>query len=193
MFYDGLIDPAADSQLTFPHIDSVAGTRLTYVDKLSEGRYAYQAVLEDGRDVVVKFALNYSAACHRGCHALGIAPELIGCESLPGGWCAVVMELLDGHTTLQKRRLPRATVERAVGQIHEAGFVHGDLRLPNILVGPDDAIKIIDFDWAGTVGEAVYPPLLNPDIPWHPDVKLGAKILPEHDLHLLKAECAHLE
>ncbi|CAJ0758694.1 7688_t:CDS:1, partial [Entrophospora sp. SA101] len=63
------------------------------------------------------------------------------------------------------------------------------MRLSNILVGPDNSIKIIDFDWCGKIREVVYPPLLNQEIDvWHPDVNVGEKILLDHDLYMLNTE-----
>ena len=84
----------------------------------------------------------------------------------------------------KKLSIQKKAVE-SVKKMHNQGFVHGDMRLSNLMVGPNDSVKIIDFDWSGKVGEAVYPPLLNPEIDWHPDVKAGAKILPTHDLYML--------
>lgn len=39
---------------------------------------------------------------------------------------------------------------------HDAGFVHGDLREPNILCD-GEKLKLINYDWGGVVGEAHYP------------------------------------
>ncbi|KAH9906583.1 uncharacterized protein BXZ73DRAFT_5072, partial [Epithele typhae] len=53
-------------------------------------------------------------------------------------------------------------------------YVHGDIRPPNVLLldGWKNAssrarknkyVRIADFDWAGTIGEARYPCNLSPD------------------------------
>jgi len=134
------------------------------------------------------------------CYGLGFAPEVLAYQPLPGGWHVVVMEFLLGHETLVARqregRIPVEVVnavEEAVGKMHDGGYVHGDLRLPNILVGPGNSVKFVDFDWAGLKGEAVYPPLMNPDVGWHPDARLGKEILPEHDLYLLRSELIQVD
>jgi hypothetical protein len=93
---------------------------------------------------------------------------------------------------------------------------HGDLRPPNVLVqlpldlvtlasgSPAAAgaaaacsldvaslpVKFIDYDWAGVVGEARFPPLLNPAIPWPQGVGGGQLISQEHDVLLLSATLA---
>ena len=35
-----------------------------------------------------------------------------------------------------------------VHSFHQKGFVHGDLRLPNV-VCKDDSVMLLDFDWGG--------------------------------------------
>jgi len=189
-FYRQLLQsslPENQLQLMPLYFNSVAGTELTYHNKLENGRYVFRARLGE-RDVVVKFTKSYSRKCHKACYGLGIAPELMACKRLAGGWFAVVMEYLCDHEMLQmherKDQLWKAAID-AVIKMHDAGFVHGNLRLPNIMVGPDDAIKIIDFDWSGKQGEVVYPPFCNTEINWHPDVAVGVEIRMEHDLYLL--------
>lgn len=44
-----------------------------------------------------------------------------------------------------------------VCRLHTEGFVHGDLRLPNIIFSEEGAVTLIDFEWSGKVGEAVFP------------------------------------
>ena len=68
--------------------------------------------------------------------------------------------------------------------MHREGFVHGDLWSPNVLIGPGGMVKIIDYDWAGRDGKAMYLPFRN----WHPDAKLGELIRPDHDIFPLKSE-----
>ena len=190
--------PSTQQQLTFPYVDRVCigkvEARLTYTSRLEGGFHVFRGNVEPGSlDVVIKFARRYSRACHEECHRLRIAPRLLACEPLSGGWYVVVMEWLPNYKTLHSlsgkltQRLTDA-VNTAVQQLHRAGFVHGDLRGPNVMVGRDNSIAFIDFDWAGTVGEAVYPPLMNPEVRWHGDAKPGGEILPEHDMHLLGLE-----
>ena len=64
--------------------------------------------------------------------------------------------------------------------LHSNGFVHGDLRAPNILLLKDNTVRILDFDWTGA-GVAKYPDDLNTSVEWHEDVECGGSILPEHN------------
>jgi thiamine kinase-like enzyme len=49
------------------------------------------------------------------------------------------------------------------GPFHVAGFVFGDLRLPNVLVSAEGRLALVDFDWSGEAGNACYPLGLNED------------------------------
>ena len=51
----------------------------------------------EGQEVVVKFArLNYGDEVHKYLGEKQLAPRLISCSRLPGGWCAVIMEKIYG-------------------------------------------------------------------------------------------------
>ena len=200
-FYDDLTKnpPSGLQQLTFPYVNTVVvngdAVTLTYLEQMIPDRPLFRAQL-GGRDVVVKFSHTYSEECHAACFAQGFAPELISCERIAGGWYVVVMEWLEEYKTLSSLKNDSAVsssvlaeLRRAVETMHGEGFVHGDLRSPNVLVGPGGKVKIIDYDWAGRDGEAVYLPFRNrQNINWHPDAKLGEPIRPDHDIFLLKSE-----
>lgn len=62
----------------------------------------------------------------------------------------------------------------AAHKIHAVDFVHGDLRPQNIPV-VNNTIRILDFDWAGKVGEMRYPKELNSGVKWRTkDHKIAA-------------------
>jgi len=195
-----------DCQLTFPYTNSIKidddNVKLTYISKISEDRDIFRATLGDGpdsREVIIKFVQHYAVDCHKACHELGFSPELIACEPIAGGWYIVVIEFLEDYEPLSEIRrhskdewqVIKIETMEMVTKMHSKGFVHGDMRLPNILIkesGSEHSLKIIDFDWAGMLGEAKYPPFLNQEINWHPDVGFGKKIKKEHDLHLIDME-----
>jgi hypothetical protein len=145
--------------------------------------------------VVVKFVYNYSGtygtAVHQFLHGLGLAPRLYSAVDLHRGLVMVVMEHLDfregtgGWVELGafEKRLGnmadavRSKLERIIALLQEKRMVHADLRPKNIMVKVDGqhrmimskdepVLSLIDFDWAGMVGEVRYPPFLNPRVPW---------------------------
>ncbi|PFH47035.1 hypothetical protein AMATHDRAFT_50596 [Amanita thiersii Skay4041] len=68
----------------------------------------------------------------------------------------------------------------------EDGFVHGDIRGANLLVGREEGngelvFKMIDFDWAGKVGCTHYPSRLHSGIARASDVVACGPIEFEHD------------
>jgi len=71
------------------------------------------------------------------------------------------------------------------------GWVHGDLRSPNILV-QGEQVFLIDLDWAGKPNDQQppkYPPLLNSEVfdeeCQERGIKAGEPITKEHDLFML--------
>ena len=86
-----------------------------------------------------------------------------------------------------------AKVTEVLRLLHEAGYVHGDVRASNVLYRvyeseegqqqQDVKVMLIDFDDAGRMPHAHYSLLpFNPDVPSHPNVMPGGRIDAEHDL-----------
>jgi tRNA A-37 threonylcarbamoyl transferase component Bud32 len=104
----------------------------------------------NGNHIVVKFCPDgYGADAHRKMAELGCAPKLYGCEKV-GFMDMVVMEFIEGDRWYSPLHSANYWEELnfSIQQYHRAGFAHGDLRAPNILV-TNDGIRILDFDWAG--------------------------------------------
>ena len=75
----------------------------------------------------------------------------------------------------------RAMADRVLDVLKEQNYVHGDLRLPNLIV-KEKCIKVLDFDWAGVEGDVYYPVNLNTyDIQWPQGVDVGKEIRSQHD------------
>ena len=82
----------------------------------------------------------------------------------------------------------RRKVEKTLQVLHDAGFVHGDVRSTNILIGlesldsDDVRIHFVDFDWAGRIGGAKYPNDINGITVKRPEGAEGGKLITvEHD------------
>ncbi|KAG6894623.1 hypothetical protein C0992_005366 [Termitomyces sp. T32_za158] len=180
----------------FPFITEYDSTKFTYVSRLASdyylGKLLYEAKLDDGRRVVVKFASRYHAEAHRLLAERGLAPKLHHSSteggSLYGGRYMVVMDFFEGKMphTLSEGQFNR--VKEAIDLLHSHGIVFGDLRILNVLAKGEDVV-LIDFDWCGKGGEARYPVGINmaPELCWPPGVGPGRVMMMEHDLHLLES------
>ena len=148
------------------------------------------AAAEGYGPLLVKFCRQYGKDAHIACSKLGIAPKMVGFENLPGGWVAVVMEHLPSSFKSLSELTSEITlkfedpVTSAVKRMHDAGFVHGDLRDTNILVNTadNDDVKIVDWDWAGHPGSVEYPISINLEVPRAAVVEGGATIDRAHDV-----------
>ena len=86
----------------------------------------------------------------------------------------------------------KSFIVQMVQKGHTQGFVHGDMRLPNILLRKGDEkeadgfprydVRLLDFDWSGLSGSAKYPRRLNKEVEWPPGATYGAVISKEHDM-----------
>ncbi|KAL5523395.1 hypothetical protein ACEPAF_1662 [Sanghuangporus sanghuang] len=170
--------------------------KLQFVKRLFEdnehnAKAIFLAKLQE-KDVLVKFTHRYNGEAHRALDSEGRAPTLHFVGDIVGGLKMVVMEYIDGETVQdlkgRNRLLPASAYEdfkRALELLHQQGFVHGDYRLPNLLV-KDGRGYVVDFDWCGKHSEARYPPTLNDfdGIAWADGVARGSLMMKEHDCHL---------
>ena len=140
--------------------------------------------------VLVKFTDMYGEQIHRELAAEGLAPDLyyVGRHT---GLSMVVMELLSGCRMWNEESRTEQLVRklrRAGTILEEKGYVHGDLRPPNVHT-KEGNIYILDFDWAWMEGHAVYPDVLNPSQNWHSDAEVGSLIMKEHDKFMIENLC----
>jgi tRNA A-37 threonylcarbamoyl transferase component Bud32 len=105
----------------------------------------------------------------------------------------VIMDALDEeYKTFDKNALPatkRENIEAGLTKLHQAHYVHGDVRDVNIMVRQDGkpGFMLVDFDWAGIIGEVFYPANVNKkDVERPDDVSDGAPIKSEHDMAMLE-------
>ncbi|PFH48176.1 hypothetical protein AMATHDRAFT_42456 [Amanita thiersii Skay4041] len=158
----------------YPYVTSyqLNGAKCPFVyddDQPLESRRVFIAQC-DGRKICVKFVRRYSQEAHRFWEERGRAPELIVVNMLPAGWLMVIMEYLQGfeHWSSPPKSLWLELVT-LMNEFQQHGFVHGDIRKANILIGRAEGsgelvFKLVDFDWAGKVGMAHYPSRLHPAI-----------------------------
>jgi serine/threonine protein kinase len=141
-------------------------------------------------DVVIKFTPVYCEDAHRALADMGRAPFLRFCKRVDNvGMYVVIMDYEDGeHADIPLEDEDHIEQLRmAVKALHDANYVHGDLRAPNALI-TTGGLKLIDFDWCGEEGKARYPAdiFLAPDLGWHSGVRRGGLIKKCHDEHMFE-------
>jgi len=181
------------NSIDFPypcHYVDETGERVsfTYDRRLDDSKLLFLATASaKGPRLFIKFTRQYGKDAHRVCSDARVAPHLYDVVSLPGDWFMVVMENLDPDTFdhVSGCDLDLETkVRNAVGILHDHGFVHGDLRDCNMICTMDGErrVLLLDFDWAGKPGEALYPMSLNRQTVRRPVGACGGQtIRTEHD------------
>ena len=109
-------------QVTYPYLEYVRigdqDVAVKYVSRLGESVNVFRGRADD-RDVVIKFVKRYSRECHSRCSSLGVAPELLAYQPLPGGWNVVVMEFLLGYEILFALYDNHRVTDEVVGAVEE--------------------------------------------------------------------------
>lgn len=123
------------------------------------------------KHVFVKFVSStYGEDPHNLLAGAKYAPSLIWCGPVVGNRrMAIVEALIRARFPACQSERDIALVERdiiaAKNLLHANNYVHGDLRVPNMLISGRRAY-LIDFDWSGEIGKARYPRDLNKDVTW---------------------------
>ncbi len=191
--------PSSDVFRVYPHPTEFSrhesGERLsfTYEAEMDERSLLFKGKAMDNKRICIKFVRRYGKDVHLWFARRGSAPELIAFETLPGGWYMVVMELLDTSWILlaDMERRPQELKRRIhvdLVELHQQKMVHGDLRDTNIMVREGLEFMVLDFDWAGGLGEVMYPPFINKarELGRPADVDDGVLISAQHDLYMLE-------
>ena len=192
----------AGSQLTEFEYTDVPNARSTNVTFFAQ-------VKSSKRKLVIKFVDRYGMEAHELLANAGMSPQLLYCGTLDGKSDVrndrsrvrdrfihglylgplrmVVMDRVEADEMGAWPANAREQTEEAVEKLHNAGFVLGDLRLPNVLFSKGK-VFLIDFDWAGKSGEARYPRGLSRNVDWPADPEsLELKLIePDHDLFMLR-------
>ena len=150
-----------------------------------------------GLQVLVKLvSRSYSQDVHKHMADIGLAPKLYGYAEVEGAPTAYVMEYLDPCTWETLHQFPKsdaAAMDRTqlqealdgiIGKLESKNYVHSDLRSNNIMIRTNVKeksvdLRVIDFDWAGEVGQVCYPAERNREIQWPGEA--GGPIEQDHD------------
>ncbi|KAG7094076.1 hypothetical protein E1B28_007696 [Marasmius oreades] len=197
---------------------------VTYLAEI-EGRES------SGQKIVVKFVERYGAEVHEFLAAQGHAPQLRFYGALPGrsvqnsqttapqpserytncvsptpatNMQMVVMDYVEPAFSMLPHNAPEQ-LRQILNNLHEKGYVLGDLREPNIIIDSEEKVKLIDFDWAGLynneIGDSAASALVDNEaaqdsrfthypLSLFTNLFLGAKplypIRPSHDIAMLE-------
>jgi hypothetical protein len=182
--------------ILWPSIREYQGMQFQYIKRLLPGSRSKAVfkgrMVPNNELIVIKFTNTYSVDAHRLLENEGLAPRLryfSGEDKAfrkPGGLEMVIMDFVeeDTNSNLTTQRL--RDVRRAINLLHEQDYVFGDLRDANVLKLKNDHAMLVDFDWSGKEGQALYPMGLNTHITWPPEGKVGMPILKAHDEFMFK-------
>lgn len=178
---------------SFTSIEDSTTHKFAYLSQPSSEKLLFIGELEMGKRICVKFVKNYSDKVHSFCASMKVAPALIGFDRVPGGWHMVVMEALDEYQDLDTQTATHFVLDGIRAKIvllHQAGYVHGDIRDTNVMVRRDGkkGFMLVDFDWAGKIGEVRYPMNVHwGDDLWRPrEARDNKLIMSDHDLEMLE-------
>jgi serine/threonine protein kinase len=168
-----------------------------YIGHIEAGKLIFVAKAGNEK-ICVKFARRYSKEAHMKCASMGFAPQLRGFEELPGGWYMAIMDYLDAASyqelcsalpelSLASKKNTAREIHEAISALHQAGYVHGDIRSNNVMKKKGDGgIMLVDFDWAGIIEEVRYPMNVNiVEIGRPQGAYDGQLILAEHDVAMV--------
>ncbi|KAH9036403.1 hypothetical protein EDB84DRAFT_1269134 [Lactarius hengduanensis] len=153
--------PEQQNQIYFQIVQSLADATTKWLLYIANKQDSKGKM--DGTTIIVKFSKRYGKEVHLFCTNKGFAPQLLGFEMLPGSWYAIAMEhFLSVSTIIDSplfHILEDTWIERMkliVKELHDNGYVHGDLCIPNFIVD-GERLLLVDFDWGGKSGKVTFP------------------------------------
>jgi len=181
----------------FPHrahyisLSNASQCNFKYVSQ-EPGKLVFFGETDDGDDICIKFVTQYSKDVHEKCASMGFAPAIKGFDRLPGGWHMVIMDIIGNDyerfdISYRSPALQNVIKEKLIA-LHQASYVHGDVRDVNVMVKRDGSpeFMLVDFDWAGEIGKARYPMNINRVGISRPDgVHDGEVITADHDMKMV--------
>jgi len=180
-------------QQSYEKLDSGGVTiPFKYLGRMSRDLLLFKAIeIKHGKSILIKFTRKYNAEMHRLLAEKRHAPQLYGCQVLPGGWTMIAMEWLpeEAWVTLNRVQDVKEYVSKlrdVLEPLWEDKWVHGDIRHRNILVPTSGEIdfRLIDFDSSGKEDVDRYPRDWN--YTFRPEGAVGGAVLKvEHDKAML--------
>ncbi|KAF8339438.1 hypothetical protein F5887DRAFT_979972 [Amanita rubescens] len=199
--YDRDLQKARGYPFLTSYEDNGQEINFMYNERLHDEKLIFSAAIvnqPDSEEFVVKFTPWYSEDAHNCLSSHNLAPRLRRCVRISADWIAVIMDkskyrvLFGLQLSDADKEKVRHKVTSMVRMLHQEGFVHGDIREANILIdyksltSDDVKIHLIDFDWAGPIGEAKYPAEVNKITMRRPDgVEGGGLITKQHDIEMI--------
>jgi hypothetical protein len=186
------LSPQFPDPRTYPSLETNSTVKFEYVRRMYEKKLLFLGKTDSGERICVKFVRRYSREAHEKCATMGIAPRLRGFKGIGAGWTMVIMDDLSEEYKPFNKEAPgagKADIEAKLKELHQAHFVHGDIRDTNIMVRMDGkpGFMLVDFDWAGVAGDVCYPANVNKAGIWRPDDVFGRMpITTQHDIAMLK-------
>ncbi|KAJ6557425.1 hypothetical protein B0H10DRAFT_2120931 [Mycena sp. CBHHK59/15] len=171
-----------------------ATVNFTYTVALEDKR-VYRALVDETKvPIYIKYALRYCKAAHDIASGLGFAPKLLSITRVQEWWMVVMEDVSEDYTSLAEAKSRgsdvqgiQGAVKQVLRSLHQANYVHGDVRDVNVLVCNNrlsanrSRILLVDWDWAGLSGEVTYPVALNTAVPRPHGAVAGAVIEMAHD------------
>lgn len=127
---------------------------------------------------IVKFTRRYCEQAHQLLTDHNYAPILHNIQQFGTEWKMIVMNYIPNplnyfrlYSKIENtvKRNFHQQLQEIIQILHSNGFLHGDLRRPNILltIDPEPRIFVIDFDWCGPIGTVTYPENIDlGNFPW---------------------------
>jgi serine/threonine protein kinase len=177
-------------------------TELSGSGKGVQSKLVFEAFDNDGNHLCVKFVKRYGKKAHIQFAQNQLAPDLKGFREIGGGWKMVVMEYLSEpykqgeelryyeQISSDIQQAARNMLKQRLQVVHHLGYVHGDIRNPNLMLALNGSgslvdLKLVDFDWAGKEGEVRYPHNMNLDLIRARGAKSSANITAKHDIFMV--------
>jgi hypothetical protein len=189
------LDPRFPYPSSYISLSNSTTHHFKYVDHVPT-KLVFFGQTDDGEHICIKFVRSYSKEAHILCHSMGCSPALRGFQCIPGGWKMVVMDSISVdycYADASTLHSCQQEIEGKIVALHQAGYVHGDIRGANLMVRNDGSVgfMLIDFDWAGEIGKVRYPINVNVNLKEDGSVKRpagaydGELIKAEHDIEML--------